>query len=104
MSDSPPERDVEWTASGAEAAFKHLSPRLGAVPTRSAQMPADHRAMATRTWRRATARAIDEVTKGIEGFAFNKAIAKLYDFTNTLSQANASTAAMKRRRSARWRS
>ncbi|PHQ78346.1 MAG: leucine--tRNA ligase, partial [Thalassobium sp.] len=25
LSDSPPERDVEWTASGAEAAFKHLS-------------------------------------------------------------------------------
>ena len=24
MSDSPPERDVEWTASGAEAAWKHL--------------------------------------------------------------------------------
>ena len=25
LSDSPPERDVEWTASGAEAANKHLS-------------------------------------------------------------------------------
>jgi leucyl-tRNA synthetase len=25
LSDSPPERDVEWTASGAEAAFKHLT-------------------------------------------------------------------------------
>ena len=24
MSDSPPERDVEWTVSGAEAAWKHL--------------------------------------------------------------------------------
>ena len=24
MSDSPPERDVEWTAAGAEAAWKHL--------------------------------------------------------------------------------
>ena len=25
LSDSPPERDVEWTAAGAEAAFKHLT-------------------------------------------------------------------------------
>jgi len=25
LSDSPPERDVEWTASGAEAAYKHLA-------------------------------------------------------------------------------
>ncbi len=24
VSDSPPERDVEWTSAGAEAAFKHL--------------------------------------------------------------------------------
>ena len=26
LSDSPPERDVDWTASGPEAAFKHPSP------------------------------------------------------------------------------
>jgi leucyl-tRNA synthetase len=25
MSDSPPERDVEWTAAGAEAAHRHLA-------------------------------------------------------------------------------
>ncbi len=25
MSDSPPERDVEWTAAGAEATQKHLA-------------------------------------------------------------------------------
>ncbi len=35
---------------------------------------------------KATARAIAEVTQGIEGFAFNKAIAKLYEFTNTLTK------------------
>ena len=28
LSDSPPERDVEWTAAGAEAAYKHLA-RVG---------------------------------------------------------------------------
>ena len=44
---------------------------------------------------RATARAVDEVTRGIETFAFNKAIASLYGFTNTLAKANASTPAMK---------
>jgi leucyl-tRNA synthetase len=94
MSDSPPERDVEWTASGAEAAFKHLS-RVWALCSRIGEMPADHKGEGDAELARATARAVEEVTKGIEGFAFNKAIAALYGFTNTLARANASTPAMK---------
>jgi leucyl-tRNA synthetase len=39
---------------------------------------------------RAMHRAIDEVTRTIEGFAFNKAIAALYAFTNTLRRPTAS--------------
>ncbi|WP_225026419.1 leucine--tRNA ligase [Xinfangfangia pollutisoli] len=94
MSDSPPERDVEWTASGAEAAYKHLS-RVWGLCSRIGEMPADHTGTGDDELARATARAIDEITKGIEGFAFNKAIASLYAFTNTLARANASTPAMK---------
>ncbi|NJS38488.1 MAG: leucine--tRNA ligase [Rhodobacteraceae bacterium] len=94
MSDSPPERDVEWTASGAEAAFKHLS-RVWALCSRIGEMPADHQGEGDQDLAKATAKAIDEVTKGIEGFAFNKAIASLYAFTNTIAKANASTAPMK---------
>jgi leucyl-tRNA synthetase len=94
MSDSPPERDVEWTSSGAEAAFKHLS-RVWALCSRIGEMPADHQGEGDADLARATAKAIDEVTRGIEGFAFNKAIAALYAFTNTLAKANASTPAMK---------
>ena len=94
LSDSPPERDVEWTASGAEAAFKHLS-RVWTLCSRIGEMPADHKGTGDEELARATARAIDEVTKGIEGFAFNKAIAALYGFTNTLAKANASATVMK---------
>ena len=94
MSDSPPERDVEWTASGAEATNKHLT-RVWTLCARIGDMPADHKGEGDDALARATARAVHEVTQGIEGFAFNKAIAKLYEFTNTLSRANASTAAMK---------
>ena len=94
MSDSPPERDVEWTSSGAEAAFKHLS-RVWALCSRIGEMPADHKGEGDAELARATARAIDEVTRGIDGFAFNKAIASLYAFTNTIAKANASTATMK---------
>ena len=94
MSDSPPERDVEWTASGAEATFKHLS-RVWSLCARIGDMPADHQGVGDEELARATARTVDEVTRSIEGFAFNKAIAALYGFTNTLAKANASTGAMK---------
>ncbi|NBZ88576.1 leucine--tRNA ligase [Stagnihabitans tardus] len=94
MSDSPPERDVEWTASGADAAYKHLS-RVWALCSRIGEMPADHKGEGDADLLRAMHKAIAEVTQGIEGFAFNKAIAKLYEFTNTISRASASTSVMK---------
>ena len=94
LSDSPPERDVEWTASGAEAAYKHLA-RVWGLCDRIGQMPADHKGAADDELARATARAIDEVTRSIDGFAFNKAIAALYAFTNTLARADASTPVVK---------
>ncbi|MGL4320289.1 MAG: class I tRNA ligase family protein, partial [Paracoccaceae bacterium] len=94
MSDSPPERDVEWTSSGAEAAFKHLG-RVWALCSRVGEMPADHVGPGDADLAKACARAVHDVTQGIEGFAFNKAIAKLYEFTAIISRTDASTAAMK---------
>jgi leucyl-tRNA synthetase len=94
LSDSPPERDVEWTASGAEATFKHLS-RVWATCDRIGQMPESHAGEGDADLARACARAIDEVSRAIETFAFNKAIATLYGLTNTIARANASTPAMK---------
>ncbi|PZX42115.1 leucyl-tRNA synthetase [Roseinatronobacter thiooxidans] len=92
LSDSPPERDVEWTSAGAEAAFKHLS-RVWQLSDRIAAMPDDTTTDADTDLLRAMHRAIADVTKAIENFAFNKAIAELYAFTNTLSKAQASGAA-----------
>jgi leucyl-tRNA synthetase len=94
LSDSPPERDVEWTASGAEAAFKFLSRvwRLADEIAASTAPATDEDAVLDR----ATAKAIAEVTAGIEGFAFNKAVAKLYEFTNTLGRSGAGGDAKRR--------
>ncbi|RAZ86272.1 leucine--tRNA ligase [Cereibacter johrii] len=94
MSDSPPERDVEWTASGAEAASKHLH-RVWRLADEISRADGDANAE-DGALDKATARAIAEVTQGVEGFAFNKAIAKLYEFTNTLSRSGAGAAAKKR--------
>lgn len=84
LSDSPPERDVEWTAAGAEAAAKFLSRvhRLAEDKGTGDREDAD--------LMRAAHRATDEVTRAIEGFAFNKAVAKLYELANALSKSPAS--------------
>jgi leucyl-tRNA synthetase len=91
MSDSPPERDVEWTASGAEAAFKHLN-RVWLLSDRITQLPVDKPGKGDDDLLRAMHRGIADVTRSIEGFAFNKAIAKLYELANAIQKSDASKA------------
>jgi leucyl-tRNA synthetase len=85
LSDSPPERDVEWTAAGAEAAARHLARvlRIAAEPGGEGSAAADLEL------RRAVHRAIHDVTQGIESFGFNAAIARLYAFANVLQKSRA---------------
>jgi leucyl-tRNA synthetase len=89
LSDSPPERDVEWTAAGAEAAHRHLgrvwrlAGEIAAAP--DGDEPSGEAASALL---RAAHRAIRDVTDDIEGFAFNKAIARLYELTNSLARSD----------------
>ncbi|MGI3211326.1 leucine--tRNA ligase [Roseovarius tibetensis] len=87
LSDSPPERDVEWTASGAEAAHKHLARvwRLAAGIATDDTAPNDHDEALLREMHK----TIDDVTKGIDSFGFNAAIARLYAFTATLAKSQA---------------
>ena len=93
LSDSPPERDVEWTAAGAEAAHKHLG-RVWMLCDRIAAMDegSDREDDALL---KAMHRTIRDVTLGIESFGFNAAIAKLYGFTATLSKSRASKTAQR---------
>jgi leucyl-tRNA synthetase len=92
LSDSPPERDVEWTASGAEAAYKHLS-RVYGLSEKIAEMSGAGEGDTDLL--RAMHACIRDVTLGIESFGFNAAIAKLYAFTATLQKSKAGAEAQK---------
>ncbi|MDM7459716.1 MAG: class I tRNA ligase family protein, partial [Paracoccus sp. (in: a-proteobacteria)] len=83
LSDSPPERDVEWTAAGAEAAAKFL----GRVHRLAEEVPAEGGEDPALT--RSAHRAIVDVTRAIEGFAFNKAVARLYELANAIGKSSA---------------
>lgn len=91
LSDSPPERDVEWTASGAEATFKHIS-RVHRIAGDIAAMD-DAAGKGDDDLLRAMHKAIEDVTLGVESFGFNAAIAKLYGFTSVLAKSKAGGAA-----------
>ena len=94
LSDSPPERDVEWTASGAEASFKHLG-RVWSLCDKISTMDKDAKGAGDEDLLREMHKAIRDVTLGVESFGFNAAIAKLYGFTATLSKSKASHSAQK---------
>ncbi|WP_170525744.1 leucine--tRNA ligase [Ruegeria arenilitoris] len=87
LSDSPPERDVEWTAAGAEAAHKHLS-RVHRIVSEIAASDAPANAE-DEALLREMHKTIHDVTGGVESFGFNASIAKLYAFTNTLAKSKA---------------
>ena len=94
LSDSPPERDVEWTEAGAEAAHKHLS-RVWMLCDRISNMDPDAAGQGDDDLLREMHKAIRDVTLSIESFGFNAAIARLYAFTNVLSKSKAGAAAQK---------
>ncbi len=94
LSDSPPERDVEWTASGAEAAFKHLN-RVWNLCDKIAKMDPNAKGQGDEDLLREMHKAIRDVTLGIDSFGFNASIAKLYGFTNALAKSKAGAAAQK---------
>ncbi|MCA0918861.1 leucine--tRNA ligase [Pseudooceanicola nanhaiensis] len=91
LSDSPPERDVEWTAAGAEAAHRHLSRVYRIAAEIDAAAPAD--ATEDEALLREMHKAVRDVTLGIESFGFNASIARLYAFTNALGKSKAGAAA-----------
>ena len=88
LSDSPPERDVEWTASGAEAAYKHLSRvyRIIEEIIAKSNTPSNDEDL---DLQKDMHRTIHDVTQAIESFGFNAAIARLYAFTNSLAKSKA---------------
>jgi leucyl-tRNA synthetase len=90
LSDNPPERDMEWTEAGVVGAYRftqRLFRLAEGVPPTAAEAPAVFGDVA-RALRRATHRAIKAVTEALEGFAFNVAVARIYELANAIGEAD----------------
>jgi len=97
LSDNPPERDMEWTESGVagayrftQRAFRLVEGFAGGVAWQA--MPAAFGA-AARALRRASHRTIAAVTEALDGFAFNVAVARLYELASAIADAEKAQAA-----------
>ena len=91
LSDSPPERDVQWTEAGVEGASRFLQriwklvSDLLEIPQQSSETvpPNNGDLLAVR---KVAHRVLKTVGEDIEGLRFNRAVAQIYELTNALAK------------------
>jgi leucyl-tRNA synthetase len=90
MSDSPPERDVQWTNSGVEGSWRFTHRLWNEFDSQPAgDFAHDASDEAAVTLRKSAHKLIGFVTDSIDGFRFNSGVARLYEFLNALKAAPA---------------
>ncbi|HKQ94537.1 MAG TPA: leucine--tRNA ligase, partial [Aestuariivirgaceae bacterium] len=89
LSDTPPERDIEWTEAGVDGAWRFtqrvwrlVNDVVALAPGGSEPAAADE---ASHGLRQAVHQALDLVGRDIEGLRFNRAIARIYELVNRLT-------------------
>jgi leucyl-tRNA synthetase len=107
MSDSPPDRGLEWTESGVDGAWRYVQ-RIYRLVVENASMLKEQRVAegeprsegvkgdlppSVENLRKQTHKTIDAVTKDIEAFHFNKAVARIRELTNALEKLSLDTPA-----------
>ena len=85
MSDSPPDRDISWSSEGVEGAWRHLNRVWRLTKEIATELKKSDKGLVLDRDRQ-----IDDyifnTSRFIEGFSFNKAIAKIYELTNFLAR------------------
>jgi len=85
LSDSPPERDLEWSEGGIEGASRFVQ-RVWRLATTVKPAEGDDEAL-----KRKLHRTVAAVGEAIERLQFNKAVAQLYELTTAIEKARPST-------------
>lgn len=99
LSDSPPDRDLEWTEAGIEGAWRFVNRLWRLVtefvdptsPLSSAEIDGTDVALLAETHR-----TIARVTEDLDRFAFNRAVARLREFTNAFGEGHAASISTQR--------
>ena len=92
LSDSPPERDLEWTETGIEGIWRYVNRLWRMVSEPPVALPAPGSAVPVTlpppvaAIRRATHKTIAAVTDDLDKFRFNRAVARIRELTNALDE------------------
>ena len=84
LSDSPPERDLEWSEAGIEGASRFVQ-RVWRLASEGRAGGGDNLEL-----QRKLHRAISAVGEAIDGLQFNKAVAQLYELTSAIEKSKPS--------------
>ena len=88
LSDTPPERDIEWTEAGAEGAWRFTQRVWRLVNDASAYSEeTEGDSVEFLNLRRMTHRTIAAMTDDLNHLRFNRGIARIYELSNALSSA-----------------
>jgi len=100
LSDTPPERDIEWTDAGAEGCWRfvqrvwRLASEAQGLSAPGTPVSADDEV--SRSLRQATHKAIAAVTDHLEHLRFNSAVAQLYTLSNAIGAGDKANPAARR--------
>ena len=98
LSDSPPERDLDWSESGISGAWRFSNRLWRLIAVNAATLPPIGIAPdgeSAPDLRRAVHAAIAGVTDDLEAFHFNRSVARVHELVNAVSDAVSDTNATK---------
>ena len=82
LSDSPPERDLPWSASGIEGCHRFVQRLWRLFAERNTAADGEDASLARKTYQ-----TIAAVAQDVEALAFNKAVARIYELTTAAEKA-----------------
>jgi len=91
LSDSPPDRDLDWTEAGITGAWRFANRLWRLVANAADTLPAGGPVSENADIRRAIHAAISGVTEDLEAFHFNRAVARVHELVNALADIDAQT-------------
>ncbi len=90
LSDSPPERDLEWTENGVDGAWKYINKLYRILSERKEQLPAidtvtpSDFSKEAKELRQKAHQTIEQISSDIEAFHMNKMVARIRELSNAI--------------------
>ena len=86
LSDSPPEKDVQWSDEGISASFKFLQKLWNLNKRITEEINNDHQTDTDDELKKYTNKYLKKVTENLESFSYNKIIANLHEMYSFMTR------------------